>query len=72
MGFGRLDIGTVGSNPTQNMNTSPSFCVLCCPVEVQALYWADCPTDGGVLPNVKMIHNIKRNSELKQVTRPNP
>jgi hypothetical protein len=67
MGCGRLDTGIVGSNPTQNMNTSPSFCVLCCPVEVQALYWAD-----GVLPNVKMIHNIKRNSELKQVTRPNP
>jgi hypothetical protein len=54
----------------QDFCLSMSFCVLCCPVEVKALRRAD-PIQG-VLPNTELIYNFRSNSELKQVTRPNP
>jgi hypothetical protein len=41
VGLGRLVSGIVGSNPAQGMDVCPRLSVLCCPVEVEALRWAD-------------------------------
>jgi len=35
--------GIVGSNPARDMEICPRFSVLCCPVKVEALTWANPP-----------------------------
>jgi hypothetical protein len=39
--FKRSNTVIVGSNPAQGMDVCPRFSVLCCPVQVVALRWAD-------------------------------
>jgi hypothetical protein len=70
VGLGRLDTGISGSNSAQGMDVYLRPCVLCCTVQVEALRRADPPFR--VLPNIELIHNFRCNSELEQVTRPNP
>jgi hypothetical protein len=41
VGLGWLVAGIVGSNPAQGMDVCPRLSVLCCPVYVEALRWAD-------------------------------
>jgi len=38
-----LNIGIAGSNPAWGMDVCPCVSVLCCPVLVEALRWADPP-----------------------------
>jgi hypothetical protein len=39
--FGHWNTGIVGSNPARDMDVCPHFSVLCCPVYVETLHWAD-------------------------------
>jgi hypothetical protein len=41
VGLGRLVAGIVGSNPAQGMDVCLRLSVLCCPVWIEALRWAD-------------------------------
>jgi hypothetical protein len=41
--YDRLNIGITGSNPAWGMDVCPRVSVLCCPVSVEALRWADPP-----------------------------
>jgi len=70
MALDHSNAGIMGSYPTQGMNVCPHFSVLCCPVQVRALYWASSPSNSPakylkefILPEV--------NSESKQVRGPN-
>jgi hypothetical protein len=59
------------SNPTQGMDVCPRLSVLYCPVQVETLRRADHPSKESCQMS-KLIHNFRSNSELEQVTRPNP
>jgi hypothetical protein len=41
VGLDRLVAGIVCSNPAQGMDVCPRLSVLCCPVQAEALLWAD-------------------------------
>jgi hypothetical protein len=42
--YDRLNIGIAASNPALGMDVCPRVSVLCCPVSVEALRWADPPS----------------------------
>jgi hypothetical protein len=42
--FGCLNIGISGLHPAWGMDVCPRISVLCCPVLVEALRWADPPS----------------------------
>jgi len=52
------NIGVVGSNPARGMDACPHVFVLCCPLQVEALWWADpwskCPNETS-----KRIHSFR-------------
>jgi hypothetical protein len=42
--YNHLNIGIASSSPALGMDVCPHISVLCCPVSVEALRWADPPT----------------------------
>jgi hypothetical protein len=42
--YDRLNIGIASSIPDSGMDVCPRVSVLCCPVSVEALRWADPPS----------------------------
>lgn len=57
----RLDSGIVGVNPVQNVCVYTDICVLCCPVQVEALQHAY-RTSENTCQRSRLTHNFKSNS----------
>jgi hypothetical protein len=49
----RSNTGVVGSNPVRSMGPCPRFSLFCCPVQAEALRWAD-PLSKDYYQNVYM------------------
>jgi hypothetical protein len=69
--FSCLNIGTVCSIPT-HMDVCLHFPVLCCPVLVEALHWANPPFKESYQMSKQIFKFQKINSEPEQAKRPNP
>jgi hypothetical protein len=61
----------VGSNPALGMDVYPHFPMLCCPVKVLALQWAD-PHARGPTKMSKCFMVSEVSSESEQARGPNP
>lgn len=60
----------MGSNPTLGMEVCPHLFLLCCPVEGQALRWADPPFKESYKLSIKRFTDSEVNSELEQAIGP--
>jgi hypothetical protein len=62
--YDRLKIGIAGSNSASGMDVCPHVSVLCCPVSVEALRWADPPVKR---PTRRWEDNIRM--DLREIVR---